>query len=98
MRTFTIKVKYNVGDKVWVMVDNHPTCLQITQIIILGGREDISGATPNFGKVRYFINNDNLNSYTDEELCDTFEELRDRVFSEDIKTKKPIKEKENEVQ
>lgn len=85
MRTFTIKVKYNVGDKVWAMVDNHPAYLQITQIVIFGSREDISGATPDFGKVSYFLNNDDFKSYTEEEVCDTFEELRDKVFSEDIK-------------
>lgn len=87
MRTFTIKVKYNVGDKVWVMVDNHPAHLEITSIDIQGGRESISGATPNFGKVTYFLNNDNLNMYLEENLCDTFEELRDKVFSKDIKTR-----------
>jgi len=87
MRTFTIKVKYNVGDKVWIMVDNLPAHLEITSINIQGCRESISGVTPGFGQVRYILNNDNLKMYSVEELCDTFEELRDKVFSKDIKTR-----------
>jgi hypothetical protein len=85
MRTFTIKVKYNIGDKVWIMLDNYPVCLKITHINIQGGDEDTSGATSNFGKVRYSLSNDKYKAYTEEELCDTFEELRDRVFSNNMR-------------
>ena len=96
MREFTIKVKYNIGDKVWVMQDNYPVHSEITQISILGCNENKSGATSNFGQVIYNVNDDIFKLYTEEDLCDTFEELRDRVFSEDIKTKKSIKGKRNE--
>lgn len=85
MREFTIKVKYNIGDKVWIMLNNYPVCLKITHINIKGGDEDISGATSDFGKVRYCLSNDKYKTYTEEGLCDTFEELRDRVFSEDMR-------------
>ena len=80
MRTFTIKVKYNIGDKVWIMLDNYPVCLKIIHISIQGGDEDISGATSWFGLVRYYLSNDRYKAYVEESLCDTFEELRDRVF------------------
>ena len=82
MKVFTIKVKYDIGDKVWIMLDNYPVCLKIIRISIQGGDEDTSGATSDFGKVRYYLSNDKYKTYTEEELCDTFEELRDRVFSE----------------
>ncbi|UKK52647.1 hypothetical protein [Prevotella sp. E2-28] len=82
MREFTIKVKYNIGDKVWIMLDNYPICLKIIRISIQGGEENEDGATSDFGKVWYFLSNDKYKSYTEEVLCDTFEELRDRVFSE----------------
>lgn len=82
MKEFRIKVKYDIGDKVWIMLDNYPVCLKIIRISIQGGDEDTSGATSDFGKVRYYLSNDKYKAYTEEELCDTFEELRDRVFSE----------------
>ena len=82
MREFIIKVKYNIGDKVWIMLDNYPVCLKIIRINIQGGDEDISGATSGFGMVRYYLSNDRYKAYVEESLCDTFEELRDKVFSE----------------
>lgn len=82
MREFTIKVKYNIGDKVWIMLDNYPVCLKITHITIQGGAEGVDGETKDFGNVRYYLSNDRHKAYTEEWLCDTFEELRDRVFSE----------------
>jgi len=85
MREFTIKVKYNIGDKVWIMLNNYPVCLKIIHINIQGGDEDTSGATPDFGKVRYYLSNDKYEAYVEEGLCDTFEELRDKVFSEDMR-------------
>jgi hypothetical protein len=80
-----IDVKYNIGDKVWIMFDNYPVCLEITHIRIQGGDEDTSGATPYLGKVWYYLSNDKYKAYTEEELCDTFEELRDRVFSDNMR-------------
>ena len=85
MRTFTINVKYNVGDKVWIMLENYPTCLKIEHIKILGGDEDKNGQTSNFGKVYYYLSHDKYKCFTEEELCDTFEDLRDRVFSDDMR-------------
>ena len=82
MREFTIKVKYDIGDKVWIMLDNYPVCLKIIRISIQGGDENTVGATPDFGKVRYYLSNDTYKAYTEEGLCDTFEELRDRIFSD----------------
>jgi len=82
MREFTIKVKYNIGDKVWIMLDNYPVCLKIIRINIQGGSEDVSGSSSDFGNVSYYLSNDKFKPYTEEGLCDTFEELRDRVFSE----------------
>lgn len=85
MRTFTIKVKYNIGDKVWIMLNNYPVCLKITRIIIEGCDECEDGATPGFGATTYFLSNDRYKGYTEGELCDTFEELRDRVFSDNMR-------------
>ena len=85
MRTFTVNVKYNIGDKVWIMLDNYPVCLKIIRINIQGGEEDVSGATSDLGKVRYYLSNNKYKAYTEEGLCDTFEELRDRVFSKDMR-------------
>lgn len=85
MREFTVKVKYNIGDKVWIMLDNYPVCLKITHINIQGGDENENGETSDFGKVRYYLSNDKYKAYTEEGLCDTFEELRDRVFSDDMR-------------
>lgn len=85
MREFTIKVKYNIGDKVWIMYNNYPVCLKIVHINIQGGDEDISGTTSDIGKVMYYLSNDKYKSYTEEGLCDSFEELRDKVFSDDMR-------------
>ena len=82
MRELTIKVKYNIGDKVWIMRENHPACFKIIRINIQGGNEDEDGATSDFGNVKYYLSNDRYKPYTEKELCDTFEELRDRVFSD----------------
>ena len=82
MREFTVKVKYNIGDKVWIMLNNYPVCLKIIRINIQGGSEDMSGATSDFGEVRYYLSNDKYKEYVEEGLCDTFEELRDKVFSD----------------
>ena len=85
MRTITINVKYKVGDRVWIMLNNYPVCLKIIHINIQGGDEDVSGETSDFGNVRYYLSNDRYKAYTEGGLCDTFEELRDRVFSEDMR-------------
>ena len=69
MRTITINIKYEVGDKVWIMLENYPTRQKIIKVKVIGGTEDEKGQTPDFEK----------------QLCDTFEQLRDRVFSEDLK-------------
>ena len=80
MRTFTIDVKYNIGDKVWIMVDSYPTCLKIVKICIDGGFEDEKGQSSDFGRVTYYLSHDRYNGFSESQLCDTFEELRDRVF------------------
>ena len=85
MRKFTIEVKYNVGDKVWIMIHNYPSCLKIVRIDIQGGSENKYGATSDFGKVTYFLSHDEFNGFTEDQLCDSFEELRDRVFSDDMR-------------
>ena len=85
MRKFTIEVKYSVGDKVWIMLHNYPTCLKIVRINIQGCDENIHGATSDFGKATYFLSHDEFNRFTEDQLCDSFEELRDRVFSDDMR-------------
>ena len=85
MRKFTIEVKYSVGDKVWIMLHNYPTCLKIIRIDIQGGSENKHGATSGFGEVTYFLSHDEFNGFTENQLCDSFEELRDRVFSDDMR-------------
>lgn len=85
MRTITINIKYEVGDKVWIMVKNRPTRLEITKVIILGGSEDKNGATAGWGNVYYRLSNDDYEDYSEEQLCDTFEQLRNRVFNKDLK-------------
>jgi len=40
MRTITINIKYEVGDKVWIMLGNYPTRLKIIKVKVLGGTED----------------------------------------------------------
>lgn len=64
------------------MLDNYPVCLKVIRINIQGGEEDENGETSDFGKVRYYLSNDKYKPYTEEGLCDTFDELRDRVYSE----------------
>ena len=81
MRTIEIKIKYKVGDKVWIMKDNFPTLKKITTVHIQGGYEDERGATPGLGRAEYCLGYDNGKRYSEGELCDTFEQLRDRVFS-----------------
>ena len=85
MKKFTIEVKYSVGDKVWIMLHNYPICLKIVRINIQGGIEDKHGSTPDFGKVTYYLSHDEFNGFTEDQLCDSFEELRDRVFSDDMR-------------
>lgn len=85
MRKFTIEVKYSVGDKVWIMLHNYPVCLKIVRIIIQGGNENKHGASSDFGKVTYYLSHDEYNGFTEDQLCDSFEELRDRVFSDDMR-------------
>ena len=87
MRTITINIKYNVGDRVWIMKNNFPVCLKITKINILGGSEDENGATNSIGQVEYSLGNHQWELYREEQLCDTFEELRDRVFSDGMRGK-----------
>ena len=85
MREIIINIKYDVGDKVWIMLNNYPTCLKIAKIEVMGGHEDKNGASGNLGRVSYYLSNDLWKSYSEEQLCDTFEELRDKVFSEDMR-------------
>ena len=85
MRKFIIEVKYSVGDKVWIMLHNYPTCLKIVRINIQGGNENKHGSTSDFGKVTYYLSHDENNGFTEDQLCDSFEELRDRVFSDDMR-------------
>lgn len=82
MRTITVNIKYDVGDKVWIMCENYPVCLKIVKITIQGGTEDEKGATSDFGKVIYYLSHDRYHGFYEEQLCDTFEELRDKVFSD----------------
>lgn len=83
MRTITINVKYDVGDKVWIMWENQPTRFEIEKVTISGGYEDKKGATSNLGLVTYTLPNGSV--YREEQLCDTFEQLRDSVFSKNLK-------------
>ena len=69
----------------WIMLGNYPTRLKIIKVKVLGGTEDENGQTSNLGLVLYVLENDPYTDYTEEQLCDTFEQLRDRVFSEDLK-------------
>jgi hypothetical protein len=68
------------------MLNNRPTCLKIVRLTINGGDENVHGATQNFGKVTYYLPyNGRWEPFSEEELCDTFEQLRDRVFSDDMR-------------
>ena len=85
MRKFTIEVKYSIGDKVWIMVHNYPCCLKIVRIDVLGFSENMGGSTSNFGKATYYLSHDENHGFTEQQLCDSFEELRDRVFSDEMR-------------
>lgn len=85
MRTITIDIKYEVGDKVWIMLENYPTRQKIIKVKVIGGTEDEKGQTPDLGKVLYALEYDPYTDYTEKQLCDTFEQLRDSVFSENLK-------------
>lgn len=85
MRTITINIKYNVGDKVWIMKNDYPIRTEIYRVSIEGGCEDKNGATSNLGLVRYTLETDHYKEYVEEQLCDTFEQLRDKVFCKDLK-------------
>lgn len=95
MRTIEINIKYNVGDRVWIMLNDYPTCLKITKISVYGGTESTEGATADFGRVEYYLSHDEWNGYSENQLCDTFEELRDRVFSDDMRENIEQDEEEN---
>lgn len=96
MRTITINIKYSVGDRVWIMLNNYPTCLKITKIAVDGGFESTEGITPFLGRVTYYLSHDNYYGYCEDQLCDTFEELRDRVFSDDMRENIEQDEEEKE--
>lgn len=85
MRTITINIKYEVGDKVWIMKNNNPACFEVARIEVSGGRIEKNGTNGGFGVVRYYLSNDEWTSFFEEDLCDTFDELRDKVFSEGIR-------------
>ena len=85
MRTITINIKYNVGDKVWIMCNNYPTLTKIKSISVIGGIEDAHGVTSDLGRVFYSLCDGSNKEYTEEQLCDTFEQLRDKVFCEELK-------------
>lgn len=83
MKQYVIKVKYDVGDRVWIMEHNYPQCHEIIEVNIFGGKISKDGETSNFGLTRYKLDNGLM--FTESELCDTFEELRDKVFDEVLK-------------
>lgn len=86
MRTITIKVKYDVGDEVWIMKNNYPLKTKVFRVTINGGSMDAeNGQTSNLGLVLYILESDRYKEYVEQELCDTFEQLRSRVFSKDLK-------------
>ena len=85
MRTIAINIKYEVGDKVWIMLNNYPACLEVARIEVNGGRIERNDTNGGFGVVRYYLSNDEWKSFFEEDLCDTFDELRDKVFSEGIR-------------
>lgn len=85
MKTITINIKYNVGDKVWIMLHNYPTCLKVARVSILGGNVSEEGETSNLGRVTYYLSHDDWKSFSEDELCDSFEELRDKVFCDEMR-------------
>lgn len=87
MKEYHIKVKYDIGDRVWIMENNYPQCHEIKQIRIIGCTIDKDGETSNFGVSIYKLDN-NLD-FRENELCDTFEELRDKVFDKEFKKNIP---------
>ena len=96
MRTITINIKYNVGDRVWIMVDRYPTCLKIVRIDIHGGSEGEEGATNSLGKVTYFLSHSKYEGFSEAQLCDTFDELRDKVFCDEMRENIEQDEEEKE--
>lgn len=87
MKEYIIKVKYDVGDRVWIMEHNYPQCHEIKEIHILGCYINKDGMTDNFGVALYKL--DNNSDFREYELCETFEELRDKVFDEEFKKNVP---------
>lgn len=99
MRTITINIKYNVGDRVWIMQSNYPVCVKITRVRIYGGEINEIGESRDFGSVTYFLSQFGYQEFTEDQLCDTFEELRDRVFSDAMREniEQDKEEKEDDV-
>ena len=83
---FNIKTKYEVGDKVWIMVENFPQRVAIQKITINGGEIDTNGKTEDFGKLRYYLEGiDRYQGFCEKQLYDTFDQLRDWVFQEEVR-------------
>lgn len=83
---FNIKTKYEVGDKVWIMVENFPQRVAIRKITILGAEIDANGGSENFGRVTYYLEGvDRYEGFCEEQLYDTFDQLRDWVFQEELR-------------
>lgn len=82
----TIKVKYDVGDKVWIMVENFPQRVAIRKIAIQGAEIDENGGTDTLGKVTYYLEGiDRYQGFHEDQLYDTFDQLRDWVFQESLR-------------
>ena len=83
---FNIKTKYEVGDKVWIMVENFPQRIAIRKISIQGAEIDANGGTEGFGKVTYYLEGvDRYQGFREDQLYDTFDQLRDWVFQEELR-------------
>lgn len=83
---FNIKTKYEVGDKVWIMVENFPQRVAIRKITIQGAEIDANGGSENFGKVAYYLEGiDRYQGFCEEQLYDTFDQLRDYVFPDSLR-------------
>lgn len=83
---FTIKIKYNVGDKVWIMNNGYPSRMVIRKIRVQGAEIDEHGANNNFGHVTYYLDGvDNYEGFREDQLCDTFDQLRDYVFPDSLR-------------
>lgn len=81
----TVNIKYKIGDKVWRMSENYPQRYTIEKIIVSGGIIDKEGAEDSIGQVKYVLNDDNYAKYSEDQLYDTFDQLRDYVFSDDLR-------------